>query len=126
LDIFSWFVGKIPKKMSTDMASYTNSINSVHSSNDETKQVENAGPSMAEQMESSDTAESDSNLEAKLLQTEAEVGATDSSQSRESTNGDTHESVDNVEEEEWLDILGSGQLKKKVSTELNTQCLRSK
>jgi hypothetical protein len=112
--------------MSTDMASYTNSISSVHSSNDETKQVGNAGPSMAEQMESSDTAENDSNLEAKLLQPEAEVGASDNSQSRESTNGDTHESVDKDQEEDWLDILGSGQLKKKVSTELNTQCLGSK
>jgi hypothetical protein len=112
--------------MSTDMAGYTNSISSVDSSIEETMQVENAGPSMEKQLECNDTAENKSNLEAKLLQTEAEVSVPDNNQSRESTNGDTHESVNKVEEEEWLDILGSGQLKKKVSTELNTQCSRSK
>jgi hypothetical protein len=106
--------------MSTDMAGYTNCISSVHSSNEETKPVENAGPSTQEQTESGDTAENDLNIETKLSQTESEVNVPDNSRSTRSTIGDTHESVDKVEEEEWLDILGSGQLKKKVSTKLST------
>jgi hypothetical protein len=113
------------------MAGYTNCISSVHSSNEEAKQFENAGPSITEQSESDNTAENDSHLEANLSQIEAEVSVPDSSQGTESTNGNkTHESVDKdkeeEEEEEWLDVLGSGQLKKKVSTGLNTQCSRSK
>jgi hypothetical protein len=114
--------------MSTDTVSYTNCISSVHSSNEETKQLENAGPSMTEQSESGVMVQNDSNVEANLQQVETEVSVPDSNQSTESTNGDTHESVDKgkEEEEEWLDILGSGQLKKKVSTGLNTQYSRSK
>lgn len=105
------------------MASYTNCISSVHSSNEESKQLQNAGPPMTEQSGSGVVVENDSNLEANLSEVEAEVSVPDNSQSTESANGDTHESVDKgKEEEEWLDILGSGQLKKKVSTVLNTQC----
>jgi hypothetical protein len=95
-------------------------MSSACSLTEETKQLENAGPSMTEQSESGDIVENDTNIEA-------EVSVPDNSQSVESTNGDTHESVDkDKEEEEWLDILGSGQLKKKVSIGLNTQCSRSK
>jgi hypothetical protein len=131
LNIFALFIDRNPKKMSTDMASYTNCISSVRSSNEETKQLENAGPSVTEQSEQGDMVENDSNLEANLPQVEAEVSVPANNQCTESTNGDTHESVDKdkeegEEEEKWLDILGSGQLKKKVSTGLNTQCSRSK
>lgn len=101
--------------MSTDTASYTNCMSSVPSSNEETKQLENAGPTMTEQSESGDIIKNDLNIEANLPQIEAEISVPDNSQSIESTNGDTREGVDkDKEEEEWLDILGSGQLKKKV------------
>ncbi|PNF41145.1 hypothetical protein B7P43_G04230, partial [Cryptotermes secundus] len=104
-----------PKKMSADMANYTNCISSIHSPNEELKQLENSGPSVTEQSGSGVVVENDSNLEANLSEIEAEVSVSDNTQSTRSTNGDTHESVDKgKEEEEWLDILGSGQLKKKV------------
>lgn len=127
MNIFARFLNRNPKKMSADMASYTNCISSIHSPNEELKQLENSRPSETEQSGSGVVVENDSNLEANLSEIEAEVSVSDNTQSTRSTNGDTHESVDKgKEEEEWLDILGSGQLKKKVSTVLNTQCSRSK
>jgi hypothetical protein len=110
--------------MSTDIASNTNSINLTVPSSEGTEQLENAAVSVTKQSESDDTNENDqscSSLEVNVSLQETEVSGSNSGQNTESINGDkTQESADEKEdEEEWLDILGSGQLKKKVSTWLN-------
>jgi hypothetical protein len=126
---FCMILGRNPKKMmNTNFSGYTNSVNSDLSSNGDTEQLENAAPCVKKQSESDDTVEngqSHSSLEVNVSQPETEGSASNGGQNTESINGDkTQGSVDEEKEEEeaeeWLDILGSGQLKKKVSTWINT------
>ena len=101
--------------MNSDIASHTSFINSNVSSSEEAEHAVNSGPSVT----SDDGAGNDSSLEVNVSLQETEVSVSNSSQNTELTNGDnTLGSVDEdkEKEEEWLDILGSGQLKKKVST----------
>jgi hypothetical protein len=108
--------------MNSDIASHASFINSAVSSSEETEHVVDSGPSVKKRSESDDGAGNDSSLEVNVSLQETEVSVSNSSQNTELSNGDnTLESVDEdkEKEEEWLDILGSGQLKKKVSTWLN-------
>ncbi|XP_069671727.1 peptidyl-prolyl cis-trans isomerase FKBP8 [Periplaneta americana] len=109
--------------MNTEVASHTNSISSIVSSSEETDQLDNSVPSVTKQSESDETIEngqSYSSLEVNVspLETEISTGTSNGGQNTESINEDkTQGSVDedkDDEEEEWLDILGSGQLKKKT------------
>jgi len=103
--------------MNSDIASPTSFINSTVSSSEETEQIVGSGPSVTKQSESDDGAGNDSSLEVNVSLRETEVSVSNSSQNTELSNGDnTLGSVDEdkEKEEEWLDILGSGQLKKKV------------
>jgi hypothetical protein len=112
--------------MSTNFSAYTNSINSDFSSNGEVEQPENAASYVTKQSESDDTVENGlslSSLEVNVSQPETEGSASNGGQNTESNGEKTQGSVDEEKEEEreeWLDILGSGQLKKKVSIWLNT------
>ena len=122
LIFFARFLSRNPEKMNSDIASPTSFINSTVSSSEETEQIVGSGPSVTKQSESDDGAGNDSSLEVNVSLRETEVSVSNSSQNTELSNGDnTLGSVDEdkEKEEEWLDILGSGQLKKKVSTWLN-------
>jgi len=119
IDVFARFLSRNPEKMNSDIASHTSFINSAVSSSEETEQIVDSGPSVTKQSESDDGAGNDSSLEVNISSQETEVSVSNISQNTELSNGDnTLGSVgeDKEKEEEWLDILGSGQLKKKVST----------
>lgn len=103
--------------MNSDIASHTSFVNSSVSSSEEAEHVMDSGPSVTKRSENDDGAGNDSSLEVNISLREAEVSVSNSSQNTELSSGDnTLESVDEdkEKEEEWLDILGSGQLKKKV------------
>jgi hypothetical protein len=109
--------------MNTTLSGHASLVNSDLSSNGETEQPENAALLVTKQSESDDTIENGqslSSLEVNVSQPETEGSVSNGGQNTESVNGDkTQGSVDEEKEEEtdeWLDILGSGQLKKKVST----------
>lgn len=104
--------------MNSDIASHTSFINSTVSSSEETEQIVDSGPSVTKLSEGDNGAGNDSSLEVNVSLLETEVSVSNSSQNTELSNGDNmlgSVDEDKEKEEEWLDILGSGQLKKKVS-----------
>ncbi|KDR12172.1 peptidyl-prolyl cis-trans isomerase FKBP8-like isoform X3 [Zootermopsis nevadensis] len=105
--------------MNTDFSGYTNSVNSDLPSNGETEQLENSALCVTKQIEIDENCQSHSSLEVNVSQPETEGSASNGDQNTESINGDktqgsVDEEKDEGETEEWLDILGSGQLKKKI------------